>query len=133
MASDRSLKWTFQESSLTLVESQDMFFLCQMQTFSLSKLWNGIADLYFYQQLCSVVIEDVRKCITQVDSKNDVSHWLIHWVPTPDYSEFRISFASPYVQGQVIERFVSQEKENLVKLLRVRKLLSLLANNAGQF
>eukprot|EP01127_Copromyxa_protea_P009926 TRINITY_DN2381_c0_g1_i2.p1 TRINITY_DN2381_c0_g1~~TRINITY_DN2381_c0_g1_i2.p1 ORF type:complete len:319 (-),score=44.02 TRINITY_DN2381_c0_g1_i2:35-991(-) len=76
------------------------------------------ANFKLSQALDRVDIESVTECITQVDSKKDVSHWLIHWVPIPDYSEFRISFTSPYVQAKVIERFAQKEKEKLVKLLR---------------
>ena len=67
----------------------------------------------------SAKIENVTACITEVDSTQDVSHWLIHWVPTPDYLEFRIFFASPYVQERVMLRFEKEEKENLLRLLRV--------------
>lgn len=61
----------------------------------------------------------MKECITQVDSKKDVSHWLIHWVPTDSYTEFRICFATAYVQDRVINAFVQKEKEKLVAMLRV--------------
>lgn len=53
-----------------------------------------------------------------------MSHWLIHWVPTQNYTQFRIFFASPYVQEKVIARFEREEKKKLVRLLRVSKIAS---------
>ena len=77
-----------------------------------------IQNRYFILILTRTTLDSCINSIGEVDSKDDVSHFLIHVSPKPDtYEKKTISFASSYVSEHVARKFQLVEHDKLKQFL----------------
>jgi len=66
-----------------------------------------------------VDLETTIKSISHSDSHQDISHYIIKILPTPDYNDKDIAFLSPEIGDIVINAFLKSQKSELIRFIKL--------------
>jgi len=136
--------WTWEEISklwskkysTTLPDINQVLYLFYhwggVPRYVLEKAKDKSQQLLLDQTIAACDLTKISQSIGQVGAKEGTSHRILHIIPADDYVRTQIHFASEYVANQVVTKYETKNRGDLIMFLKSASSLGEIASLRGQ-